>query len=521
MHRLLLRQLKKYLGTNYTNEPIYQQKAFEKLLKAIGNFYEFSERERYLLERTIDLNSTELNAANQQLVKQNEEILQLATTDTLTGLSNRLVCHERISQSLDNLKPAERCGEFFSLIFIDLDRFKIINDTLGHHIGDLLLQEVAKRLLASVRQSDTVSRLGGDEFTILLENLSDPGIPSLIAEKILKTLAEPFWIDQHELLITASIGISNYPDSGNDLVEIVKNADTAMYGVKSTGKNNYKVYHPAMHDQALEDMELESNLRKVVDKNELILHYQPQLNMATGKIFAAEALVRWQSPKMGLIPPIRFITLAEETGLIIPIGEWVIRTACMQNAAWQRMGIRPIKVAVNISAAQLEYPNFIATIDSALDESGINPQQLELEITESMIMQREGIAEQNILELKKRGITFSIDDFGTGYSSLSNLKQLPIDTIKIDRSFVRDIVTDPDDAAIVTAIIAMAHSLKLEVIAEGAEVFEQIEFLTRQGCNHIQGYWVSKPLSAQAFGELLEKDINYRQPSSINKIKTA
>ncbi len=518
MHRLLLRQLKKHLGPNYTSDSVYQQKEFLSFLEAIEKAYEFNEQEQSLLERIIDINSKELNEANLRLVNQNEEILKLATTDTLTGLSNRLVCHERICQSLE---LAKRYGRFFSLIFIDLDRFKIINDTLGHHIGDLLLQEVAKRLLACVRQSDTVSRLGGDEFTILLENLTDPGIPSIIAEKILKALAEPFWVDQHELIITASIGIGNYPESGNDLFEIVKNADTAMYGVKSSGKNSYKVYHPTMHDQALEDMELESSLRKVVEKNELVLHYQPQLNMETGKIFGAEALVRWQSPKMGLISPARFITLAEETGLIIPIGEWVIRTACMQNSAWQRMGIRPIKVAVNISALQLEYHDFITTIDSALDNSGINPQHLELEITESMIMQREGVAEKNILELKKRGITFSIDDFGTGYSSLSNLKQLPIDTIKIDRSFVRDIVTDPDDAAIVTAIIAMARSLKINVIAEGTEIFEQIEFLTRRGCHHIQGYWVSKPLPASAFEALLVKDINYRESSSIDKIKIA
>jgi predicted signal transduction protein with EAL and GGDEF domain len=371
------------------------------------------------------------------------------------------------------------------------------------------LRIVAKRLRKCVRDSDTVARLGGDEFTVLLEDISRDYVPAVIAEKILKALAKPYLINGRELNITASIGIGIYPANGDSVVEIFKNADTAMYCVKENGRNNFMAYDHSMNDKAIEMMDMENCLRKALEAGELSLLYQPKLNVATGKIVALEALLRWENPVLGFVPPDRFIPLAESTGLIHPIGAWVIHEVCRQNREWQRKGLKPVEMAVNISSLQFSDARFIDSIDQALIDSGMDSSYLELEITESTIMRTDKVVMNNIARLKERGLMLSIDDFGTGYSSLSVIKQFPIDSLKIDQSFVRDIDSDPDDEAIVTTIIAMARSLKLNVIAEGVETAEQMQCLVNKGCDLIQGYWVSRPLDPQAVEELLSQDPDF------------
>ena len=502
MHRLLKRQLRKHLADLMGQHDVLSSDEFNRFIDAISEAYNHSERERDILERTLDQNSKELNAANRKLLDQNKEISKLATTDELTGLANRIVSQGKIAEAL---KYAKTHGQMCALLFVDLDRFKIINDTLGHHIGDLLLKEVAARLQACVRRSDNVARLGGDEFTILLTDIVNEDNACCVAKQVLSELSKPFCVEGHELMLTGSIGISIYPQGGDELVDFVKNADTAMYRAKAMGKNTYQVYEPTMSDQALERMTLESLLRRALEKGEFFLEYQPQIDLMSGQIFGAEALMRWHNPSTGIVSPAEFIPLAEETGQIIPIGEWLLHTACQQNANWQSQGFPPVRMAVNISRSQLASPDFIPSIDEALALSGLAPEYLELEITESMIMHDADIVSDTINTIKSRGIAISVDDFGTGHSCLSLLKQFPIDALKIDKSFVRDISTDPDDAAIVTAIIAMARSLKLDVIAEGTEHEGQIDFLIEQGCTQAQGFLFSKPLSPNEFVKILER----------------
>jgi len=506
MDKLLKHQIKHYLGAHYQGEEIFKKEFFKDFIKAIDDTYQSHRKELAALEKAVELNTRELYEANLRLQAQNEAITKLATTDPLTGLPNRLVCHDRINQALKRVKRQK--GEF-SLLFIDLDRFKVINDTLGHHFGDQLLRKVAKRLIKCVRESDTVARLGGDEFTVLLEDISRDYVPSAIAEKILKALAKPYLINDRELNITASIGIGIYPANGDSVVEIFKNADTAMYCVKENGRNNFMAYDRWMNDKAIEMMDMENYLRKALDAGEFSLLYQPKLNVATGKIVALEALLRWENPVLGCIPPDRFIPLAESTGLIHPIGAWVIHEVCRQNREWQQQGLKPVEVAVNISSLQIADARFIESIDQALIDSGMQTRYLELEITESTIMRSDKIVMDNIAKLKERGLMLSIDDFGTGYSSLSVIKQFPIDSLKIDQSFVRDIDNDPDDEAIVTTIIAMARNLKLSVIAEGVETAEQMQCLINKGCDLIQGYWVSRPLDARGVEALLSRDPDF------------
>ena len=503
MNRLLKKQISRHLGERFDQESAYRSKPFQSFLDAVDASYEFYRREQALLERTLELNSEELNEANRRLLEQNEAISRLATTDTLTGLPNRRVCHDRVAEAL---RRASRHDGLFSLLFIDLDRFKTINDTLGHQAGDKLLKDVALRLTNSVRKHDMVSRLGGDEFTVLLEDISDANEAHVVAQKILDRLAEPYSIDGKELSITASIGIGIYPTNGNNIVDIFKHADTAMYFVKENGRNNFQSYDPEMHQKVVESMEIESNLRSAIANNELSVHYQPKLDMKTGRIVGCEALLRWRSQQHGQVPPGVFIPIAESSGYITKLGDWVLSTACGQNRLWQEKGLRPVPVAVNISAIQLQHPDFLKSIDRVLHESGLAPEYLELEITESTIMGTEDIVMENLTLLKNRGIRLSIDDFGTGYSSLSKLKQFPIDSLKIDRSFVCDIADDPDDLAIVTAIIAMADSLKLNVIAEGVETVEQLKQLIDRNCTQIQGYWFSRPLADEDFENLLASD---------------
>ncbi len=435
--------------------------------------------------------------ANQRAEKQ---IKHLAYHDTLTGLPNRVLFHDRLQQALSH---AVREEHPMGVMFLDLDRFKIINDTLGHDVGDELLKAVSQRLINCIRQGDTVVRLGGDEFTIILPVITKAEDAAFVAQKILVTLAEPFLLNHQELHITSSIGISLYPNDGTNTQTLIKNADIAMYRAKDLGKNNYQFYTADMNSRALETINLENALRHALERNELLLHYQPQIDIRTGRIVGVEALVRWQHPEFGLVSPVKFIPIAEETNLIIPIGEWVLRTACEQGVRWRELGLPVWRMAVNLSARQFRHQDLLQPIRRILQETGFDPHHLELEITESLIMQGAGKTIAILEALDEMGIRLSLDDFGTGYSSLSYLKRFPIDTVKIDRSFVRDIHTDPNDAAITSAIIAMAHSLRLSVIAEGVETEEQLAFLRERNCNEYQGYYFSKPLPAEQIERLV------------------
>ena len=506
MNRLLEKQLKIFLGESYTKEKLFQSDKFQELLLAIDDTYDHNLMEKQLLERTINLNSRELDEANSLLTKQTKEISQLATIDALTGLANRHLYNDKIVQAVNSSKQNDNK---FVIMFIDLDNFKTVNNSLGHHIGDLLLRHVAERLLSCIQKSDTVARMGGDEFTILLEEIQDVDDTSKISKNILDELSRPFHLDGQEIMLTASIGISVFPSDGTDLVSLSKHADTAMYHAKKQGRNNYQFYHPAMSVKALEHIAFESRLRKAVYRREFVLHYQPQLDINSGKIIGMEALVRWQSPEFGMVMPSDFIPLAEETGLISPIGEWVLHSACMQNKVWQKAGFKKIKVAVNVSGQQLQSSNFTSAVDSALKISSLSPEFLDLELTESTVMQRRKHSINILHELKERGIHLSIDDFGTGYSSLSNLKRISIDKLKIDRSFISDISDNPDATTIIEAIIAMAQSMNLQVLAEGVETLKQFDFLSEIGCDQIQGYLASKPVPAGEMEQFLREDHDF------------
>jgi len=443
-----------------------------------------------------------------------EQIRYLAYYDNLTGLPNRTFYKELVSRSL---LLAKRHHWTIAILFIDLDYFKRINDTLGHDIGDQLLRTVGDLVKTCIRKSDfiarseqdelenVVARLGGDEFIVLLNEIAHSQDASRVARRILKELARPFNLAGHEVFVTASIGIALYPMDGNDAENLLKNADVAMYHAKNQGRNNYQFYTQSMNATSLQRLDLENDLRKALDRSEFLLYYQPTVNVQTGAIIGAEALVRWRHPEKGMISPVEFIPLAEETGLIVPIGEWVLRTACIQNTAWQDAGNKPLRMSVNLSSRQFDQEGLIEIVSNALDDSVFDPQYLELEITESTIMKNPEKAATTLQKLKDMGICLSIDDFGTGYSSLGNLRRFPLDTLKIDRSFVMNITTDNDDAAITTAIIAMAHSLKLRVIAEGVESEEQKSFLRDLGCHEMQGYLFSQPLAANDFFELFKK----------------
>ena len=443
-----------------------------------------------------------------------ERIRYLAYYDNLTGLPNRTFYKELVSRAL---LLAKRHHWIIAVLFIDLDDFKRINDTLGHDVGDELLRTVGDIIRSCTRKSDViarsdedelenvVARLGGDEFVVLLNELAHAQDASLVARRILKELARPFTLAGREVFVSASIGVALSPMDGADAEELLKNADVAMYHAKSQGRNNYQFYAKSMNDTALQRLDLENDLRKALDRDEFLLHYQPTVDARTRTIHGAEALVRWRHPNKGMISPGEFIPLAEETGLIVQLGEWVLRTACAQNKAWQDAGIKPLRVAVNLSRRQFDQEGLPEVISKALRDSGLDPQYLELEITESTIMKNPEKAATTLHRLKGMGISLSIDDFGTGYSSLGNLRKFPLDTLKIDRSFVMHITTNSDDAAITTAIIAMAHSLKLGVIAEGVETEDQQSFLSELACDSVQGYLFSKPVSAEDFVKLVRE----------------
>jgi diguanylate cyclase (GGDEF)-like protein/PAS domain S-box-containing protein len=421
-------------------------------------------------------------------------ISYLATRDPLTELPNRVLFNDRLEQGI---VAARRTGQSLALLFIDLDRFKNINDSLGHQVGDQLLKQVGTRMLDCVRKGDTLSRLGGDEFVVTLEGLQQAEDAAQVASKIIKTLSRPFEITGHTLNTSCSIGISIFPLDADDERALMKNADTAMYHAKEKGRNNYQFFSPEMNTRAVERHTLETALRQAIEQQQFKLYYQPQVDMRTGKVVGMEALLRWDHPERGLLAPGTFIAVAEESGLIEPIGQWVLRNACQRAKAWQDAGYPALKIAVNISARQVNRPReFARGIARVLSATGLEPRYLELEMTESLLIQN---AEENIAVLRKlgqEGMRIAVDDFGTGYSSRSYLRQLPIDTLKIDRSFVRDIETDPEDAAIIQAIVAMAHSLGLQVTAEGVETRGQLEALSRLQCDEYQGFLFSRPLPA-------------------------
>jgi len=426
-------------------------------------------------------------------LRQKETILHLAYHDALTDLPNRTLFEDRLTVAL---AQARRRNQMLPVMFLDLDRFKQVNDMAGHAMGDKLLRRVAERLAGLVREGDTVARVGGDEFTLLSPEVAGVEDTVEIAERVLKVFQQPWALDGHEFHVTTSVGIAMYPNDGEDVESLLRNADTAMYRAKEQGRNNYQLYTPAMNARIAERLAVENSLRHGLVSGEFAVHYQPQVNIDTGQIVGAEALVRWQHPERGLVLPAEFIPVAEETGLIVPLGEWVLRTACAQNRAWQEAGLPPLRVAVNLSARQFQQRDLKSMVAQVLEETGLDPHCLQLEITEGVAMQDAEFTITMLRELRGMGIQIAIDDFGTGHSSLSYLRRLPIDVVKIDRSFVCDLTTDPNDAAIVSTIVAMAHNLKLKVIAESVETEEQLTFLKEQQCDEFQGYLFSKPVPA-------------------------
>lgn len=436
--------------------------------------------------------------------RRNEEQLRhLATHDELTGLANRTLLQDRLEQSVHY---ANRSGRVVAVLLLDLDRFNVINDSLGHDFGDKLLCLLAQRLQQVVREADTVARLGGDEFAVLLAEVADSEDVGMVAAKILEHVAEPLWVDNREVLLTASLGISLYPQDSKDAVTLIRNADLAMYRAKKDGRNSFSFYDPEMNLRVQETLELETDLRQALDREEFLLHYQPKVDLASGAVIGCEALVRWRHPRRGLVPPNDFIPLAEETGLIVPLGAWVLREACRQARRWKEAELPPVSVAVNLSARQFRQGDLPELVADVLAETGLDPHLLDLELTESMVMDNPVKAGRAMLDLKKLGVSLSLDDFGTGYSSLNYLRRFPVDCLKIDRSFIRDVVDDPSGASVVTSVISIAHNLGMAAVAEGVENEDQLRFLASCGCDTYQGYFFSKPIPAEEFVALLQRE---------------
>jgi len=430
-----------------------------------------------------------------------ERLKHLAHCDSLTGLATRVVLRDRLRHAI--IRARRQAGRI-AVLFMDLDRFKMINDSLGHSAGDALLKLVAARLRECVREGDTVARLGGDEFVVVVEDLGRGDDSLVVARKVLASMQRPFRIDEQEFFVTSSIGVSLYPANGEDPETLLKNADTAMHRAKERGRNNLRFYAAEMNARAGERLAMESGLRQAMVNGELLLCYQPLVRLRDGGLVGFEALLRWRSPRLGLVPPAEFIPLAEETGLIVSIGAWVLATACAEARRWQREHSVTPRVAVNLSSRQFMEAGLTDLVARTLEETGLDGRRLELEITESQLMKDVYSAIETLETLKDLGVKVAVDDFGTGYSSLSYLKRFPIDRLKIDRSFVRDVVVDPDDAAITMAIVTLAHNLNLEVIAEGVETAAQIEFLRQRGCDEVQGYYLGRPLPPELLRPLLE-----------------
>ncbi len=488
--------------------------AFNEMLVQIQNRDEKLERHKTQLEVLVATRTAELHKLNEQLKHQahhleelvslrtaelhtlNEQLKHQAYHDTLTGLPNRALFNDRLTQSALH---AQRHGQVFAVLFLDLDRFKFINDTLGHAVGDRLLRLVADRLRRLVRKDDTVARLGGDEFTVLLSTIACAEDAVKIAQKIIDSLQRSFVCHGHELHATTSIGIAVHPQDGRDTGTLMRNADTAMYFAKGEGRNNYRLYAAEMHAASLERLEMENRLRHAIARDDFVVHYQPELDIQSGRIVAVEALLRWRHPKLGPVSPAVFVPLLEETGLIVPVGEWVLKSACAQTRAWRDAGLPPLLVAVNCSSRQFNHQKLTETVSQTIRENGLEYDCLTLEITESILVENAEEAVATLHDMSSMGVRLAIDDFGTGYSSLSYLKRFPIDAVKIDKSFVHDITTNPDDAAIVKTIITMAHNLNLKVIAEGVETEEQLAFLRTHQCDTVQGYLFAPPLSSEEF----------------------
>jgi diguanylate cyclase (GGDEF)-like protein/PAS domain S-box-containing protein len=438
-----------------------------------------------------------------------EKLVYFAHYDGLTGLSNRVLFRDRLQQTM---AQGRRRDWLVGVIMLDLDRFKIANDTLGHGAGDMLLKQVAARLTNCVRPGDTVGRFGGDEFGIILSDLRNAGDVRLVAQKILSTFAEPFRLDASEIHVTASLGISLYPSDSDDCDTLIKYADTALHRAKDSGRNNFQFYTTEMNVRALHRLNLENNLRHALERQEFLLHYQPKASLSRGVTTGLEALLRWQHPQFGLVSPVEFVPVLEETGLIIPVGEWVIGAVCAQIKSWQAAGIKPVPVAINLSGRQFLAQDLGSTVKRLLAEHELDPGLVELEITESSLMVNTEEAIQTLEHLSSLGVSLAIDDFGTGYSSLSYLKRFPLDSLKIDRSFVRDITSDAEDAAITRAVISMAHSLGLKVVAEGVETEAQMSFLAANACDEIQGYYLARPLTAADCGKWLQQAQHVSRP---------
>ena len=429
-----------------------------------------------------------------------QQLNYMATHDALTGLPNRLMFNQLLNQAI---RSAQRHKRQLAVFFIDLDRFKAINDSLGHEAGDRLLKEMAKRFKKSLRAVDVVGRLGGDEFVIFIEEVEEFRQVEIVAHKLLSSAIKPMVLQSEECRVTASIGISIYPKDGLDEQSLMKNADIAMYFAKEEGKNNYQFFSKDIQSQSNERLSLETNLRSALERKEFSLHYQAKVDFKTGEITGVEALLRWDNSYLGSVTPTQFIPVAEETGLIVPIGRWVMKTACAQNVAWQRQGLPSVCMAVNLSLRQLMDDKLLEDIKAALDDSGMAPNLLELEITESMLMHNPARLIAVLTNIKKMGVRLAIDDFGTGYASLAQNKNFPIDTLKVYRSFIRNLPQDSENRAITQAIIAMGKTLSLTVVAEGVETQAQEDFLRDHICDEMQGFYFSKPIAPDQFGYLL------------------
>jgi diguanylate cyclase (GGDEF)-like protein/PAS domain S-box-containing protein len=434
-----------------------------------------------------------------------EKLLRLANHDALTGLPNRLLLEDRLGHAIAH---AHRTGTLVAVMFVDLDRFKNVNDSLGHDAGDEVIVEIGRRIARNLRETDTAARQGGDEFVVVLGDLAHQDDACTVARKILDTLCQPMLLRGQEIFPTGSIGIGLYPRDGTDAQSLLKNADTAMYRAKNDGGNTYQFYADGMGMHALDSLRLEGALRRALERDEFLLYYQPQVDIATGAIVGVEALLRWK-PRIGpMVPPGDFIPIAEQTGLIVPIGDWVLATACAQQKAWREAGLPPLVVSVNLSARQFQHQDLVELVARLVRDTGCDPSCLALEITETAVMEKPQAAVAIFRQLKEMGVQLAIDDFGTGYSSLAYLKRFPIDSQKLDRSFVNDITRDADDAAIVHSLIALAHSMKLKVVAEGVEDARQLQFLREHGCDQMQGYYVSRPVPAVEIEALLRQQGN-------------
>jgi diguanylate cyclase (GGDEF)-like protein len=436
----------------------------------------------------------------EQRKRAEERIRHLAYHDALTDLPNRSLLEDRLTTAL---AQAHRKSRMLALLYLDLDRFKRVNDTLGHSLGDHILQSVAERLTSIVREADTVARVGGDEFTILLPEISQAQDAIDVADRILRELRRPVMVDHRELPATTSMGIAFYPDDAEEADTLLRNADIAMYRAKEQGRDNYQLYTAAMNARIAERFAVENDLRRALDRNEFVVYYQPQVDLSSQQIVGVEALVRWEHPTRGLMLPADFIPVAEESGLIVPLGEWVLRTACAQAKAWQEAGLPPIRLAVNLSGRQFQQRNLSEMVERALNETSLEPRYLQLEITETVVMHDMDFTIATLNNLKAMGIQIAIDDFGCGHSSLNYLKRLPIDDVKIDRSFVHDLATDPSDAAIVGSVVAMTRELNLNVVAEGVETEEQLAFLKERQCDVVQGFLFSRPVPPDAVEKII------------------